>query len=857
MKLATKLIILLLLLTTVPLVIVGYLAYDNGRQTIEQDTLNHLISINILKEDAFNHWVENNERRLRALANRPGIIEQAAVLASHDPADPEYQAAYTSILEDHLNPNLEEGGFLDLLILRGDDGLIPISTDERYEGKYREDTPYFLEGKSCTYVQNVYYSLNREEAAMAIGTPVKDKDGNLVAVLAGHVDLAEMSEIILQRSGLSATEETYLVNKFNFFVTEPRLSYESFVLEKAVHTEGVEACLQHEDGVGFYEDYRGVPAIGAYRWMPEWEMCILTEVDQAEAFAPIVTLRDTVLGIGLAVGAVAALAGVFLTRTITRPVHQLVKGAEEIGQGNLDYRIEVKARDELGQLASAFNEMAASLRHSLGATAHSQRLLLALSQAAQAMQRARTPDEVYRTVGDEVVGLGYHAMIFILDDDRTHLAAAHVTFESSLPRIAERLTGLSVQSFHVAVKPGGFLDQVVAGGHTLFAQRMTERMSETVSSLTRPLAERVAGMLGLEQGIYAPLTVGDEPRGMLVVAGTGLTEADVPAVSAFANQAAIAMENARLYERVQRHAEGLEQRVAERTKELEAARTAALNMMADAEEARRMAEQTNEDFKREIAERKWAEVELERSNKELEQFAYVASHDLQEPLRMVSSYTQLLARRYQGQLDADAEDFIGYAVDGANRMQRLINDLLAYSRVGTRRAPFKPTDCNFALGQAHVNLSAAIEESHALVTNDDLPTVMADEAQLVQLFQNLIGNAIKFRSEEPPRVHVSARRLPPPQTGEGRGGVLSPSKGGSRDEWLFSVRDNGIGIDSQYHERIFVIFQRLHGQEKYPGTGIGLAICKRIVERHGGRIWVESELGKSSTFYFTMPKSET
>jgi light-regulated signal transduction histidine kinase (bacteriophytochrome) len=192
-----------------------------------------------------------------------------------------------------------------------------------------------------------------------------------------------------------------------------------------------------------------------------------------------------------------------------------------------------------------------------------------------------------------------------------------------------------------------------------------------------------------------------------------------------------------------------------------------------------------------------------------------------------------LARRYKGQLDADADDFIAFAVDGANRMQRLINDLLTWSRLATRGRSLEPTDCNSALGQTRVNLSAAIEESNALVTNDDLPTVMADEAQLVRLFQNLIDNAIKFRSQEPPRVHVSAEQ--------------------KENEWLFSVRDNGIGIEPQYHERIFVIFQQLHGKEEYPGTGIGLAICKRIVERHGGRIWVESELGEGSTFYLTIP----
>ena len=226
--------------------------------------------------------------------------------------------------------------------------------------------------------------------------------------------------------------------------------------------------------------------------------------------------------------------------------------------------------------------------------------------------------------------------------------------------------------------------------------------------------------------------------------------------------------------------------------------------------------------------------DLRRSNKDLEQFAYVASHDLQEPLRMVASYTQLLAQRYQDQLDDRARKYINYAVDGAVRMQLLINDLLAYSRIGTRGKQLELTDAHAVLGEAINNLKMNIDEAKAIITNDELPKVRADAFQFVQLFQNLISNAVKFREEERPHVHISARD-------EGR-------------EWLFSVRDNGIGIDRQHADKVFVIFQRLHTKEKYPGSGMGLAICKKIVDRHSGRIWFESEIGKGTTFYFTIPK---
>lgn len=225
--------------------------------------------------------------------------------------------------------------------------------------------------------------------------------------------------------------------------------------------------------------------------------------------------------------------------------------------------------------------------------------------------------------------------------------------------------------------------------------------------------------------------------------------------------------------------------------------------------------------------------ELARSNSELEQFAYVASHDLQEPLRMIASYLQLLQRKYRGQLDEKADKYIYFAVDGASRMQSLINDLLEFSRVTTKAGEIEPASSEAILKTVLSDLDLVIKEKGASVSYDPLPEIIADSTQIAQIFQNLISNAIKFRSEEPPQIHISAKQ--------------------EKDYWLFSVKDNGIGIDPKYSERIFEVFKRLHKREEYPGTGIGLSICKKIVERHGGRIWVESEPGKGSTFCFTLP----
>jgi PAS domain S-box-containing protein len=724
-RLAQKLTVYFLAIGVVPLVIVGAATYRKGRQAMISQTVNHLISVNMLKEAELRRWIEDGKRDLQRLAGDPFFKGRFRdVQSAHDLAEAAHEEVHRHIIADYLAPSMQSRGFVELFILRPRDGMILISTDFAQEGKHRESEPFFLEGRQRTYLQGVSYSQSLEQPVMIMAMPVVDRQGNLVAVLAGRFDLGELTRIMEQGRSLSRTEDTYLVNSFNFFVTEPRFG-KDFALRKAVHTEGVEAALGGGEGVGFYLDYRRIPVIGAYKWLPDLQLGLVTEVDQDEAFAPVVRMGWVVAGIAVLVVAGTILSAFFVARTVTRPVQRLAQGAEEIGRGNLEHRVGTEASDEIGGLSRALDRMAADLKTTT------------VSRDELARER-----DFSQAVINSLPG------VFYLFDGRGRFLRWNKNLERVTGYGAEEISGMTPLDFFSREEARSVAEAI----ERAFAEGEASVEAAFVTKSGRRVPYYFTGIR---------VTIDSQP--LLTGVGMDITE--------------------------RKRAEGA--------------------LLATS-------------------------AELERSNRELERFAYVASHDLQEPLRMVASYTRLLERRYGDKLDQDAREFIGYAVDGANRMQRLIQDLLSYARVTTRGRPFEPVDVQAALEEAILNLQVTVAEAGAEITHDPLPAVRGDRTQIVQLFQNLIDNAVKFRREDrPPRIHVSAHRR--------------------EAEWLFCVEDNGIGIDPRYFDRIFVLFQRLHGREDYPGTGIGLALCKRIVERHGGSIGVDSRVGEGARFCFTLP----
>jgi PAS domain S-box-containing protein len=697
---------------------VGWLAYQSGRASLRSTTISELEGTALRKEDNLNRWVQTKAAQITAMAADPILILQVNTLMSAVPGSPEFQAA-TESLVTKIKPRLATSGYVQVSLIDPQTGQVIASTMAEEVGQLKTDEPYFLSGKTATYVENPHYSAALQAFTMSAATPLYGAGGQLLALLAAQLDLEELNVLIGRRTNLHETDDAYLVDTSHVFVTRPRFIDDAASLTQPLQTEAVNRCLQQKSGVVEAVDYRNTPAFVAYRWMPERQMCLVVKIDQTEAYQPIRAFGGTIALISVLALVVATAVAIALARSMTRPILALQSGVARFATGELGLRLDETPRDELGQLAAEFNRMAEALAEE------------------QTILRRRSEQFFNLTL----------EMLCTLDS-AGRMLDLNPAWQRTLGYTTDELQG----------RP---LNDLIHPDDLPVTRVALERVANESSG-------RFENRCRHKDGSYrwlAWVAVFSPQDQLLYVAARDVTERRL-----------------------------------------------------DEEKLRQQTE------------------ELKRSNRELEQFGQAASRDLQEPLQLVSNYVQLLARRYQGQLDANANEFISFTLDATNRMKSLLADLLAYSQVGSRQVEFTPVSMETALERVLENLQIPIQNVDTVITHDPLPAVLGDETMMIQLLQQLIGNALKFRNVEPPRIHIGVRQL--------------------AANWLFFVRDNGIGIDPQFTEQIFGIFQRLHRQDQYAGTGIGLAISRKIVERHDGRIWVDSEPGKGATFYFTLPPVE-
>lgn len=619
MRLSIKLPLFFILFSLITVFIISYISYDNSKTAIENEVQERLLAINLLKEAEIERWLNDSERIIELLAENVYFKDElSGVIASHDTSNPMHVLIHKKVVEDILINGIGDI-FFEIFILRLDDGLVLISTDENQEGKILADQPYFINGKNNTFIQTVYYSISIQQPAMTVSTPVKDRQGSSIAVLAGRLNLNDLSSIMEKHSGNSQTEDTYLVNKFNFFITEPRFG-KDYALKKTAHTDGVKAALKQNDGIGFYNNYQGIPVIGAYNWIDEREICILTEMHQSEAFAPVYKLQKRAGFTGIGIILFSSVIGWLLSLTITKPVNRLVYATRRIGSGDLDYKFNIKGKDEISRLANEFKGMTKELK-------------------------------------------------------KTLVSRDELSAEISVRKKAEE-------------------------------------------------------------------------KAMI------------------------------------------------------------------------------------------ANSELTAANKELEAFSYSVSHDLRAPLRHIIGFIELLQKHTQKSFDEKSQRYLGIIRDSAARMGNLIDDLLTFSRIGRYDMKKSNTDISRTVSDVIREFDGEIKKREIKFKVEKLPAVYCDTSLIQLVFSNLISNAVKFtRNCKKPEIEIS----------------FSESDG----EFVFSVSDNGVGFDMNYADKLFGVFQRLHNQEEFEGTGVGLANVHRIISRHGGRTWAEGKINKGAKFYFSLPKKNS
>ncbi|MBI4649814.1 GAF domain-containing protein [Candidatus Desantisbacteria bacterium] len=915
MSIRSKLISMFLAVASIPLVFISVLTFTNYRNSLEVSRISQLKNIAALKADKIETYFERLKEKIKIAQSFYNIRKNLPIMSrlSNYPSNPEFISAKKT-LDEQLKQVQSILSLSDIMLVNTEGNIIYASDPDHYQKEFLNPFSYqkaFREGKNKIYLSDIFSNkTKRYKPVMLITASASDLTGAFAGVIAFEVDLITFYKIVRDTTGLGNTGEILLGKKIDnkiIFLNSLRHDPKAALTRKVQIGESlggpIQEAAQGKTGSGQLIDYRGKKVIAAWRYIPALGWGIVAKIDTEEAFAEAINLRNITI---ITLSIIFVLGGIIafpIAQLISKPLKKLSMDAEIIGKGNLDYKISINSNDEIGQLSKSLEKMAHDLKktiasrdkldgeitirkqieRSLKLTTHKYLAILQTSQSGYMLCNMEGKIIEVNDAYSQMTGYNKDELLKMyisdLEPDRNSeeiysrikliREKGHLRFEHR-----NRCKDGTINEFEINT---AYLD-IDSGFVAVFMQDITERkksdrikqshirMLETGNKETASLDEilqvtlnEIEALTNSNIGFYHFLNEDQETlslqqwstntiQKMCTAEGKGshypISKAGIWVDCVRKKRPVIHND----YESMPNkkglpngHAPIIREMIIPITMSdkivaiIGVGNKATDYNLADIEITSILGNFSWEIVKRRRAEDKLHESEknLRRSNENLEQFAYVASHDLQEPLRMMASFSELLKQRYNNLLDKDADEFIEYIVDGAKRMQRLINDLLTYSRIDNIGKSVGEINCNLLIGKIINSMIPAIDASKAIITYDQLPVLTGNESNFIQLFQNLIGNAIKFHGSEPPRIHISAVKKP--------------------DEWLFLVKDNGIGIESQYKDRIFLIFQRLHGRDKYPGTGIGLAICKKIIETLGGRIWVGSEENKGSAFYFTLP----